>query len=286
MQYETNCTGATAGTLYLVATPIGNLGDISQRAIDTMSSVDVLLAEDTRVTRKLCNRFEISTRLIRFDEHTTEQKTPYVLESLAAGKSVALVSDAGTPGIADPGSRLAAAAKAAGYTVVAIPGPSAVLTALVSSGLPTDTYYFVGFTPRKQGERAKLFDSLASLDTTLIFFESPRRVVQTLSEMSEVFSGRQATLARELTKLHEEVLTLPIESLAEDVAQRATIKGEIVLLIGPPLTEALVYDEEHIRATVQVLIDEGLTKSDAIKRAAKDLGVPKNSVYELVTRGL
>ena len=219
--------------LYLVATPIGNLGDLSPRAVAVLTGVDAILAEDTRHTRQLLSYADIHTPLERFDDVTTAEKTPGVVERLQDGACLALVSDAGMPAISDPGAPLVAACRDAGIEVVPIPGPSAAVAALAACGLPTHAYYFAGFPPRKPGKRAKLLDTLEPLNATLIFYESPQRVARFAGELAERFPQRQGALARELTKLHEEILRLPLPELAANLAARPSIKGECVILVAP-----------------------------------------------------
>jgi 16S rRNA (cytidine1402-2'-O)-methyltransferase len=208
---------------------------LSPRAIEVLSSVAVVYAEDTRVTRRLWSAFDIHTRLERFDAATTTRKIPEVLSRLAAGDDLALVSDAGVPGVSDPGAPLVAAARDAGFEVSCIPGPSAAVTALAASGLPTYAYYFGGFLPRKEGKRQRVLESLAELNATLIFYESPYRVVKVLEHLARVFPERRGAFARELTKKFEEIRRLPLPELAAELAARETVKGEFVLLVEPPV---------------------------------------------------
>jgi len=276
---------SSSGRLIVCATPIGNLGDVTLRVLDALRDADTVAAEDTRVTRKLLARYEIDTRLERCDEHTVARQTPALIGRLLGGEVIALVSDAGTPGVSDPGSRLVDACIDAGVTVDVFPGASAILTALVASGLPTNAFYFGGFLPRKAGERRRALDALASLDATLVFYESPHRSAVTLAALAEALPGRDAAMARELTKMHEEVVREPIEQLAVTIAARESLKGEVVLLVGPP--PALVRqpaDAADVRAHVDALIAEGVSKSEAVKRIARDLGLPRSEVYEIAHR--
>lgn len=275
----------TPSTLYIVSTPIGNLGDMTARARDVLAAADVVLAEDTRVTRKLLTHLGISASIERFDENTAVQRAPHVLAMLAGGATVALVSDAGTPGVSDPGSHLVALAKEAGVTVIPIPGASAILAALVASGLPTETFYFAGFLPRKAGERQRLLETLSPIPGTLIFYESPHRTVASLDALAQAFPQRKGTLARELTKMYEEIITLPLPELAQLIKEREMLKGEVVLLVSPPdESEQVVVDDEAIAQEVQSHIGQGLSKSAAVKLTASKLGVSKNRVYELSLR--
>ncbi|MDR3037084.1 MAG: 16S rRNA (cytidine(1402)-2'-O)-methyltransferase [Coriobacteriales bacterium] len=226
-----------AGILSICATPIGNLGDITLRVAETLAHADLVLAEDTRVTRKLLNHLDVHPRVERCDENTIRQRTPHIIEALGQGSRIAYVSDAGTPGIADPGMHLVAAAREAGCRVEVLPGASAVLTALVASGFMASAFYFGGFLPRKKAQIVATLTPLAALDAALVFFESPHRTVLSLAVIAEIFGEREVVLARELTKLHEEVLRAPAPLLAAQIAQREQagrpLKGEIVLVIAP-----------------------------------------------------
>jgi len=228
--------------LHIVSTPIGNLGDMTPRAIETLRSVDLVYCEDTRVSRRLFNHFEISTQLRRFDDKTSAQKIPEIIDLLAQGKDIALVSDAGTPVISDPGMPLVAAAQDAGFEVVSVPGACSAVAALSISGLPAHAYYFGGFLPRKKGKRENLLASLDVLNATLIFYESPYRVTAVLQHLAELYPDRQAAVAREITKRYEEVIRSNLSDLACEFTQRkeaadagkaASIKGEFVILIAP-----------------------------------------------------
>ena len=276
---------SSSGRLIVCATPIGNLGDVTLRVLDALRDADTVAAEDTRVTRKLLARYEIDTRLERCDEHTVARQTPALIERLLGGEVIALVSDAGTPGVSDPGSRLVDACIDAGVTVDVFPGASAILTALVASGLPTNAFYFGGFLPRKAGERRRALDALALLDATLVFYESPHRSAATLAALAEALPGRDAAMARELTKMHEEVVREPIEQLAVTISGRENLKGEVVLLIGPPpAPERQPADATDVRARVEAFIAEGVSKSEAVKRIARDLDLPRSEVYEIAHR--
>jgi len=266
------------GRLLVCATPIGNLGDVTLRVLDALREADTIVAEDTRVTAKLLARYSIETRMERFDEHTAAQRTPVLVERMLAGENIALASDAGTPGVSDPGAQLIAACVEAGVAIDALPGASALLTALTVSGLPMQPLYFGGFFPRKAGERRAVLESLAELDATLVFFESPKRMASALSAVAEVLPDRVAAVARELTKLHEEVMRGPVSELAAQVAERE-LKGEAVLLIGPPPPRELVIDAEALRAQVEALVAAGSTRKDAIKAVSASSGVPRNDVY-------
>jgi 16S rRNA (cytidine1402-2'-O)-methyltransferase len=271
-----------SGRLLVCATPIGNLGDVTFRVLDALREADAILAEDTRVTRKLLARYQIETRLERYDEATAERKTPAMIERLLAGETLALVSDAGTPGVNDPGHRMLQEAVEAGVAIEALPGASALLAALVTSGLPMKRFYFGGFLPRKAGERRRELEALVSLDATLVFFESPHRASASAAALAEVFPARGAVMARELTKLHEEVVRGTTDSLAADLAERDEIKGEVVLLIGPPVPAPRVVSADlgMIREAVDAYAAAGVSRSEAVKRVAKELGLPRKQVYE------
>lgn len=219
--------------LYLVATPIGNLADITLRALETLAGVDILACEDTRVTRILLNRYGIRQKTVSYHDHNAAEAGPGLIAALGEGRSVALVSDAGTPLVSDPGFRLVAQAREAGCRVVPIPGASAVLSALTASGLPADTFLFAGFLPVKDGQRRARLEELKAVPATLIFFESPRRLTAGLTAMADVFGGaRAAAVGRELTKTFEEMRTGTLATLAS--AWSAAPKGEIVICVGPP----------------------------------------------------
>jgi len=273
-----------AGRLIVCATPIGNLGDVTLRVLDALAAADAVLAEDTRVTRKLFSRYAITTPLERYDEHTAEKRTPEIVQRVLGGERIALVSDAGTPGVSDPGSRLVDAALEAGASIEVLPGSSAILTALVASGLPTHAFYFGGFLPRKKGERSRLLGSLGALDATLVFYESPRRTAASLAAFAEAFPGRVGAMARELTKLHEEVVRGPLEAIAEQIGQRESLRGEVVLLVGPPVAQDAILepaDAEEVRGRVAGLIRDGMSRTDAVKTVARETGMKRNDVYDI-----
>ena len=220
--------------LYLVATPIGNLRDITLRALDVLAACDLILAEDTRVTGKLLAAYGISKRIERCDDHAAERIIPRVLERLAEGGKIALVTDAGTPLVSDPGYKLVRAAIEAGANVVSIPGPSAVLAGLTLSGLPSDRFLFAGFLPSRQGERKSALEELKSVRATLIIFESAQRLSESLAAMAEVLGDRPCAMTRELTKMHEEVRRGSLSELAAHYDKAGAPRGEVTLLVGPP----------------------------------------------------
>jgi 16S rRNA (cytidine1402-2'-O)-methyltransferase len=263
--------------LYVVATPIGNLGDVSLRALQTLAGADLIACEDTRVTRVLTARYGITTRLFPYHDHNAEKQRPKLLALLGEGKAVALVSDAGTPLVSDPGYRLVNAVLEAGHAVIPIPGASAVLAALVASGLPSDAFLFAGFLPPKEVARAKRLAIFAETPATLIFFESPQRLAASLAAMASVLGGeRKAAVARELTKRFETVRRETLAGLAERFAAEPPPKGEIVVLIGPP--EARAPDEAGVDALLAKLLETHSVREAATEAAAKT-GLPRRDLY-------
>ncbi|MBE0446869.1 MAG: 16S rRNA (cytidine(1402)-2'-O)-methyltransferase [Actinobacteria bacterium] len=268
------------GKLYICATPIGNLEDITLRALRVLKEVDLIAAEDTRVTRKLLAHYDIHTRMTSYHEYNEASKGPELIEAMKSGKMIALVSDAGMPGISDPGHRLIRACIGQGIPVEAVPGPSSLITALVVSGLPTDSFVFQGFLPRKKGERAKLLSDLLAMGRTIILFESPRRLKSTLAEVADIDPLRDAVIARELTKRFEEVLRGTVTQLLE-LLEAAMVKGEVVLLFGPARKErAVALTENQLRNKVIELIKSGIPKKQAISEVTRKLGINKRLVYE------
>ncbi len=271
----------SAGRLLICATPIGNLGDVTLRVLDALRDADSVAAEDTRVTRKLFARYEIETPLFPYHAHNLQQRTPELVDRIAAGEVIALVSDAGTPGVSDPGSHLVDACIDAELPVDVLPGASAITTALVASGLPTFAFYFGGFLPRKQGERRRRLESLLDLDATLLFYESPRRVAATLASIAAVMPSRQAAMARELTKLHQEVARASVVELADQLSTRE-LKGEVVLVIGPPgVREHDELPDEELVRMVQEHMSAGASRKDAVRTVSHATGIARNRVYEV-----
>lgn len=262
--------------LYIVATPIGNLGDFTLRARDTLRAVDVIACEDTRVTGKLLRAHAIGTPMTRYHDHNAPQVRPKLLARLFAGESVALVCDAGTPLISDPGFKLITAVIETGIDVVPVPGPSSALAALVVSGLPTDRFLFAGFPPPKRGARRRAFEEIARLEATLVFFESPRRLAASLADMAELLGDRPAAVARELTKLYEEVRRESLAALAEHYRAAGPPKGEIAIIVGPPL-EPTASAEDVDRELRAALATHSLR--DAVDRVAAATGMPRREVY-------
>jgi 16S rRNA (cytidine1402-2'-O)-methyltransferase len=269
---------SVSGTLYVVATHIGNLDDITMRAVRTLGEVDRIACEDTRHTRRLLDHYGISKPLVSYHEHNELARADELLEELAAGRNIALVSDAGTPLIADPGYRLVAQARAQGITICPIPGPSAVLTALSASGLPTDAFYFGGFLPAKKTQRRKALEEMKDYPATLVFYETPHRILEALDDIGEVLGARRVTLARELTKIHEEFLVGEPAELRETLTKRPSIKGEITLMIGK--AEAPAADDTPIEEAFDKLIETGVPRMDAMKTLARERGLSKREVYQ------
>jgi len=264
-----------ASGLYLVATPIGNLRDITLRALDVLRAADLVLAEDTRVSGKLLAAHGLSAKLQRYDEHAAERVRPRILAALAGGARVALISDAGTPLVSDPGYRLVREAVAQGAAVFPIPGPSAPLAALTVAGLPTDRFLFAGFPPPKPAARRALFAELAPIRATLIFFEGGPRLAASLADMAAVFGPREGAVARELTKLHETVIRGSLADLAGD-DRLAAPKGEIVVLVGPGKDRIATLDE------ADAALAEALTRAgpaEAASEVAKALGLSRRDLY-------
>ena len=270
-----------AGMLYLVPTPIGNLGDISTRCRETLENADFIAAEDTRVSLKLLNHLGIKKSLVSYYEHNKAFKGDKIVERILAGETCALVSDAGSPAISDPGEDLVKQCAAAGITVCAIPGPCAAITALSISGQATGRFCFEGFLSTAKKSRREHLESLKKEQRTMIFYEAPHKLVTTLEDMAEAFGGdRSISLCRELTKLHEEVVRT---TFAEAVAKYTENppKGEFVLVVaGAPAEEKEIASEEDAAAHVAALMAQGLSRKDAIKQTAKDLDLPKNVVYD------
>ena len=271
-----------AGMLYLVPTPIGNLGDISTRCRETLENADFIAAEDTRVSLKLLNHLGIKKSLVSYYEHNKAFKGDKIVERILAGETCALVSDAGSPAISDPGEDLVKQCAAAGITVTAIPGPCAAITALSISGQATGRFCFEGFLSTAKKSRREHLDSLKKETRTMIFYEAPHKLLTTLEDMAEVFGAeRPISLCRELTKLHEEVVRTTLGEAIAKYTENAP-KGEFVLILAgaEPETEE-VPTEEDASGYLKRLIDSGLSRKDAIKQTAKDLGLPKNVVYDL-----
>jgi 16S rRNA (cytidine1402-2'-O)-methyltransferase len=276
---EGGVTEAAPGTLFIVSTPIGNMGDFSFRAVDVLKSVAVVLAEDTRHTRHLLDRYEISTPATPYHEHNEAKTTPRLVARLLEGESLALVSDAGTPLVSDPGARLVRAAIDAGVGVVPIPGPSAALAALVASGLDADRFLFLGFLPRSGRDRRAAFDEIVDSSHTVVVYESPNRVADTLAELERHGGGlRPAAVAREMTKQFENIQRGTVADLLAYYRERP-VRGEVVLVIGGAV--ARVASEEDVAARVRTLRAAGLSVRDASAQVAAEMGVSKRVAYRL-----
>jgi 16S rRNA (cytidine1402-2'-O)-methyltransferase len=262
--------------LYVVATPIGNLRDITLRALDILAAADRVYAEDTRVAVKLMAAHNLRPKLAAYHEHTAEAVRDQVLAALGRGERIALISDAGTPLVSDPGYKLVRAAIEAGHRVFPIPGASALLAGLVVSGLPSDRFLFAGFLPPKQGARCTALTELVDVDASLIFYESGPRLAESLADMAETFGARPAAVARELTKLFEETRRAPLDELAAHYSQAGAPKGEIVVIVGPPLPKGEVSDD-----ALDAFLLKALTRGvkEAASEAARDLGVPRKRAY-------
>jgi 16S rRNA (cytidine1402-2'-O)-methyltransferase len=265
------------GLLYLVATPIGNLEDITFRAVRALKEADLIACEDTRQTRKLLDHYGIHKPAISYHEHNETERAAELAERLCAGAVVALVSDAGMPLVSDPGYRLVRAAIDAGVPVQTVPGPSAALTALAASGLPADAFHFAGFLPRKTGQRAKALEALAYEQATLIFYEAPHRILDTLQAVEETLGPRRVVVAREMTKVHEEFLRGTAAEVRAQLAERPSIKGEITLLVGKAASPP--QDDAPLDEAVEALERGGVSRMDAIKSVARQRGLSKREVY-------
>ena len=272
--------------LYLVATPIGNLEDITLRALRVLRSVDRIACEDTRQTQKLLNHFEIHTPTVSYHMHNEGTRTEELTSELKQGARIAVVSDAGTPGIADPGGQIAAAAIGAGIDVFPVPGANAAISGLIASGLPTDRFIFHGFLPAKAGQRKTALEELARGEVTHVFYEAPHRILDTLADVEAVFgAGQHVVIARELTKLHEEFLRGPAGEIRSQLATRASVRGEIVLMLAPPEVEVSFEKRASLAVEVANLMkSEGINEMDALKRIARERGIGKSEAYRELQR--
>ena len=267
------------GRLYVVGTPIGNVDDLTARARDVLAKADVIAAEDTRHTRGLLSRIGVESKLIAYHEHNETERVPQLLDELARGKSVALVSDAGTPLISDPGWRLVHAARAAGIAVVPIPGPCAAVAALSVAGLPTDHFVFEGFLPRRDGARAERLESLKHEPRTIVLYEAVHRIAATLSALCDTFGGeRRAAIARELTKTHEQVVTSTLAELAASLDSTIPLLGEFVIVVAGAAEVAP--DEAEAQRVYELLATE-LAPDKALKLTAAVTGISRNALYRL-----
>jgi 16S rRNA (cytidine1402-2'-O)-methyltransferase len=269
------------GRLYVVSTPIGNLEDITYRAVRILKEADWIACEDTRTTRRLLDHYGIETRTISYHEHNETARAAELIERIEQGESGALVSDAGTPLLSDPGYRLVHAAAKTGVRIEPLPGASALLAALVVSGLPTDQFHFGGFLPPKQGQRQRLLESLADEAATLIFYEAPHRILESLEDIGAVLGIREIVAARELTKMYEEVLRGTAAEIAAALATRDSIRGEFVILIGKSLAPPM--ENIPIEDMIQALIAAGVERMEAMKTVARERGLSKREVYKLLS---
>jgi len=274
------------GTLYLIATPIGNLADITHRALQVLRDVAVVACEDTRHTRKLLQHYGINAKTVSYHEHNEQQRARELIELLQQGSDVAVVSDAGTPAISDPGFRLVRAAIDNGITVTPVPGPSALISALVAAGLPTDEFFFGGFLPARSSARRARLSELRVVPGTLVFYEAPHRLAASLRDAYEVLGEREAVVARELTKLHEEIRRGRLHELAEHYAN-VEPRGEIVLLIDRTVLDDAAAAESSTTSVSQLVAKfeaEGLDRRAALKKAARELGLSRAEAYRLLTQ--
>jgi len=267
------------GTLYLVATPIGNLADITHRALQILKDVDLIACEDTRHTRKLLQHYAINTKTVSYHEHNEQQRAAELIEQLKQGRDIAVVSDAGTPSISDPGYRLVRAAIENDIAVVPAPGPSALISALIAAGLPTDEFFFAGFLPARSNARRTRLGELRSIPGTLIFYEAPHRLAATLTDSLEILGEREAVVARELTKVHEEIRRGRLSELAAHYASRENARGEIVVLIDRNVIGETVASRESVAALVDRYEEDGMDHRVALKKAARELGLSRAEAY-------
>jgi 16S rRNA (cytidine1402-2'-O)-methyltransferase len=268
------------GILYVVATPIGNLEDMTYRAVRILKEADWIACEDTRTTRRLLDHYGIQTRSLSYHEHNEASRTEELVARLQQGDKGALVSDAGTPLLSDPGYRIVRAAVEAGIKVEALPGASALLAGLVVSGLPTDQFHFGGFLPPKQGQRTRLLESLRDEPATLIFYEAPHRIIESLNDIETTLGAREVVAARELTKLHEEVLRGTPAEIRASLESRDAIRGEFVVLIAK--ADEHQHDDTPADEAVEALVRAGVNRMDAMKTIARQRGLSKRDVYKLV----
>jgi len=272
------------GTLYLVATPIGNLEDVSARALRILRDVDRIACEDTRHTAKLLARYEISTPRESYHKFNEEKRTAKLLERLRQGEQIALVSDSGTPLVSDPGYEIVSACRREGIRVITVPGPTAAITALTGSGLPTDSFFFAGFLPARRSGRKRRLEELAAVAATLIFYEAPHRLLASLSDMVAVLGPRRAAIARELTKIHEEFLTGALPELLDRLQARDKIQGEIVIVVerGEASPEPVPYPDSIKRHLEEEIQRTGLSRNEALKAVARQRGITRKQAYKMV----
>lgn len=270
------------GQLAIVSTPIGNLEDITLRAVRLLREASLILCEDTRQTRKLLDHLGIRTRMESYHEHNEAERAPQVVAAIAAGERVALVSDAGTPLLSDPGYRVVRAAILAGLPIEVAPGPSALLTAIAGSGIGCSSFYFGGFLPAKRTQRDRLLAELSAWDCALVFYEAPHRILETLDAVAAAMPARQVCAARELTKLHEEWLRGTAMEIRARLAERDSIRGEFTLVLARPEATTAALPQQDLAAAIAAAREQGLTPMDALKQVAKQFGVSKRDAYQLL----
>ena len=279
---DPSVAAAGAGALYVVATPIGNLEDITRRALRVLTEVDLIACEDTRHTRTLLNHFDIKTKTVSYHEHNEHERTAELIARLSEGANIALVSDAGTPAINDPGFRLVRACIERGIEVVPVPGATAFVSALVASGLPTDEFYFAGFLPPRGHARRLKLAALRAIPATLVFYEAPHRIIDALTDAREILGEREAAIARELTKLHEEIARGRLTDLIARFSGEHAARGEMVLLVDRTViaeADDAAQATPNIAALVAAFEAEGLDPRAALKRAARELGLSRDEAY-------
>ena len=270
------------GALYVVATPIGNLEDITLRAIRILKAVQIIAAEDTRRTRKLLSTYQISTPMTSLHDHIEDRKSSMLISRMNEGKDVAIVSDAGTPGISDPGYVLVSKAIAEGIKIIPVPGASAVVTALCVSGLPMDSFAFYGFLPSRDGKRRQFLSALRDETETMVFYESPKRLTKSLRDIGEIFGDRNVVIAREMTKVFEEIMRGTVREVLNGIQGRV-VKGEVTIVIGGKENAPLSFSDDEILAKFKELMKGSVaSRRDIIEKVAKQLGIPKKKVYRLV----
>ena len=273
-----------AGKLLIVGTPLGNLSDFPPRAVAALKSADLILCEDTRHTRKLLIHFGIDRPSESYHEHNEDERAPKLVERMERGDTLALVSDAGMPVISDPGYRIVRLAREAGITVEPIPGPVAAILALAASGIPPLPFSFVGFTPHRKTERVDFLRRAAEIGHTVVFYESPERVIASLQDALEVFGDSEVAVARELTKMHEEIVSGTVSVVLDQFQQRNSVKGEITIVLGKPVKSPVEADPHEISKEFDKLRKGGMRRNDAVKAVAEKFGLRKNEVYKLLLR--
>ncbi|MCP4745558.1 MAG: 16S rRNA (cytidine(1402)-2'-O)-methyltransferase [Desulfobacteraceae bacterium] len=272
------------GCLFVVATPIGNLEDITLRALKILTQADLIAAEDTRRTRRLLTAHNISNQLISYHEHNEAQRTPELIQRIRQGDHIALVSDAGTPSVSDPGYRLVHQARKQGLCVVPIPGVSAAVTALSASGMATDQFTFVGFPQRKKNKRIQQLKELSAYQGTLIFYQSPRRLIEFMDELRSIFGDRPAVVCREMTKTYEEFVQDSLSALIEQFCQRVSLKGECTLLVGPETYQTGPDQQELEKILEQKLAETDLPIGQIAKQIALEYGLKRNTIYDMLIK--